>query len=938
MPERFTPSTPEPPRQPAREFAHPVLARAADLLEQTAALSPVIPPGSTHEIRPGFGTDPSLSHGACVRILIVDDTPAIHADFRKILVPECGSPLDAVEASLFGDTPLAAPTSRFELDSAYQGQEALGRVQSAVVDRKPYALAFVDVRMPPGWDGIETITRLWETDPDLQIVVATAYSDYSWTEILKRFGARDNLLVLKKPFDNVEVLQLAHALSRKWQLARQSRDRLGDLDRVIAQRTEQLNEAARHILRLNRLYSCLSKSNELAARTRSLDHLCQQACRIAVEDGSFRVAWVGMLAADGVTLTPFAYYGCSADYLKLVRISVNEGTPEGRGPAAAAFREGRYSICNTAREDPRLEAWREVISKFQVRSVGAFPLQVKERTVGVLVLYSTEVGFFNDDEIKLLDQLSADLSFALELVDQDRQLHLQGAALESAANSIVITDPQGLILWSNAAFTKMSGYTPDEIKGSPTSLLKSGKHEPEFYRDLWRTISSGQVWQGEVINRRKDGALYTEEMTITPVRGDNGRIANFIAIKQDITERKRAEEALRLTQEQLRQSQKLEAIGQLAGGVAHDFNNLLAIIRGNTELALMAPERFTPEQSECLAQVVTASERAADLTRQLLAFGRKQLMQARPLDLNEVVRNLTKMLQRIIGEHIELRCSCAPSLPPVMGDPGMIEQVLVNLVVNARDAMPSGGQLTISTQENIFDSLYAHAHAEARAGRFVVLSVQDTGTGIAPEILPRVFEPFFTTKEVGKGTGLGLATVYGIIKQHQGWVDAYSRPDSGSTFTLYLPVHESPVKAPDRSVNHAEPLRGSESILLVEDEEPVRKLTRRVLETFGYHVVEAASGREALELPSSQLAQMQLLLTDVIMPGGITGRELAERLTGQYPSLQVVFTSGYSGEVLGHDTEIMQRNKVRFLAKPCSPRQILTAIRNCLDQAWPASG
>ncbi len=398
-------------------------------------------------------------------------------------------------------------------------------------------------------------------------------------------------------------------------------------------------------------------------------------------------------------------------------------------------------------------------------------------------------------------------------------------------------------------------------------------------------------------------------------------------------DRIQTEETLRFTQEQLRQSQKLEAIGQLAGGVAHDFNNLLAVIRGNTELALLRPGQFGSEATECLNQVVAAADRAANLTRQLLAFGRKQVLQSQALNLNELVANLAKMLKRIIGEHLQLHTAYAPSLPTIQGDPGMIEQVLINLVVNARDAMPQGGQLTIATEEVSFDAGCVRDHPEARPGRFVTLAVRDTGTGISPEHLPRIFEPFFTTKEVGKGTGLGLATAYGTLKQHGGWIEASSQVGVGSTFTLFLPASSAAAGAPTNTTADSEPLRGNENILLVEDEDSVRRLTRRVLETFGYRVLEARSGREALDLSPSQLEQMDLLLTDVIMPGGVTGRELAERLTSERPNLKVVFTSGYSGEVLGHDTEIMRRSKTRFLSKPCSPRELLLAIRQCLDEA-----
>jgi CheY-like chemotaxis protein len=289
------------------------------------------------------------------------------------------------------------------------------------------------------------------------------------------------------------------------------------------------------------------------------------------------------------------------------------------------------------------------------------------------------------------------------------------------------------------------------------------------------------------------------------------------------------------------------------------------------------------------------------------------------------------MLKRIIGEDIHLQCSYAARSPFVQADVGMLEQVLVNLVVNSRDAMPRGGQLIIGTELRSFDTAQTDKNRETRCGRFVALSVRDTGTGISAEHLPRIFEPFFTTKEVGKGTGLGLATVYGIVKQHDGWIDVTTEVGVGSTFTLFLPAIDCPAAQAQGTPAVAPPLRGSETVLLVEDEEQVRALTRRVLETYGYQVHDAASGNEALELCRTKAPQIDLLLTDVIMPGGVTGRELAEKLTAQYAGLKVIFTSGYSGEVLERSTEFVRRIKSRFLSKPCSPRELLVALRQALD-------
>ncbi|MGA3285049.1 MAG: PAS domain S-box protein [Verrucomicrobiota bacterium] len=357
-------------------------------------------------------------------------------------------------------------------------------------------------------------------------------------------------------------------------------------------------------------------------------------------------------------------------------------------------------------------------------------------------------------------------------------------AVEQAAEVIVITDPKGVILYVNPAFERITGYTSSEVIGRNPRILKSGKHDAAFYQQMWDTLSHGKVWTGRVINKKKNGAFYEEEMSISPVFDSNGKIANYVAVKRDVTQ----EMAL---ETQLRQAQKMEIIGQLAGGVAHDFNNILTVIQGNASL-LQNAELKPIEKTECTQQIVQAAERAASLTRQLLMFSRKQVMQPTNLSLNEVVAQMTKMLRRVLGENISLQSNYAANLPFIHGDPGMIEQILMNLVVNARDAMSGGGSLTITTGAKTLNKEQAEQSPGASPGLHVWLAVSDTGSGIAPENLPRIFEPFFTTKEVGKGTGLGLATVYGIVQQHHGWITVTSEVNQGTTFQIHFPAVVNP--------------------------------------------------------------------------------------------------------------------------------------------------
>ena len=503
----------------------------------------------------------------------------------------------------------------------------------------------------------------------------------------------------------------------------------------------------------------------------------------------------------------------------------------------------------------------------------------------------------------------------------ERQAHIQSSALEAAANGIILTNTAGKILFANKAFCSMTGYTPEEVLGKTPNFLNSGKHDAAFFRELWKTILAGEVWQGEIINRRKDGTLYHEEITITPIRGADGEISNFIAIKEDITRRLRFKE-------QLHHMQKMEAIGQMAGGVAHEFNNLLTIIHGNAQLALSDRSHLKEENRQCLQQITDAAERAASLTRQLLAFGQKQDIQFQPLNLNHVIGNFTKILKRVIGEHIVFQCDYAENLPPVSADVGMIEQILVNLIINARDAMPAGGSISVRTEAVPVNAAYVDSHPEAHPGEFVCFTVSDTGTGIYPEYLPRIFEPFFTTKEAGKGTGLGLATVHGIVKQHQGWIDVSSELGRGTSFKIFLPASGSEMGKNRGTPTLPHPATGREKILLVEDDVAVRMVARDVLEASGYHVWEASDGLEALKIWKANAPQIDLLLTDVIMPGCLSGQELADRLQGERPGLKVILMSGYSPDQLGR---IHMHN--RILPKPFSLESLTKAVRSCLDTA-----
>jgi two-component system, cell cycle sensor histidine kinase and response regulator CckA len=753
------------------------------------------------------------------RILVIDDMPAIHEDFRKILIParDQSPELAQLEAAFMGPRVARRRRTKFTIDGALRGEEGLAMVQESLAQGRPYVLAFVDVRMPSGWDGIETIARLRKVDPAIQVVICTAYSDYSWEQMVDRLGQTDGLLILKKPFDTLEVLQLAETLNQKWLLARQAKLHLADLDRMVNQRTQELSRANEDL------------AQEMGERSRTQIRLS--------------------------AFSTLAY---------------------------------RLSAARTA------------------KAAGQIIVDTAEQLLGwdacLVELYSPDTGMLTH-------------VFHADLVDGQRKETLPGYLhrLPSPLARKIIQDGGLLILNEDSQQSQTARHRFGDIARASASIM----YVPVRDGTAVTGVLSIQSYTSNAYDQR---SLETLQILADHCGGAMDRI--------------RSEEALNRAQEQLRQSQKLEAIGQLAGGVAHDFNNLLAVIRGNADLAQMLGKGLSAEIAECLSQIIGASERAANLTRQLLAFSRKQRMQSHPANLNDVMMNFTKMLQRIIGEHIDLQCRFTAGLPPVQADVGMIEQVLANLVVNARDAMPQGGRLLLTSEEVTLEE-GAFSHPEARAGRFVCMAVKDTGAGIAPDDLPHIFEPFFTTKESGKGTGLGLATVYGIVKQHQGWIEVSSQMGLGSTFKLFLPALRGDIAPIHRHPPELQPRGGKETILLVEDEEAVRVVTHSLLERSGYRVLEATSGRDAFKVWQESGNRVDLLLTDVIMPDGISGCKLARELRTLYPALKIIFVTGYSGEVIGSDTDHLRQANSYFLQKPCPPHELLAAVRRCLDGLPP---
>ena len=620
------------------------------------------------------------------------------------------------------------------------------------------------------------------------------------------------------------------------------------------------------------------------------------------------------------------------------------------------------------------------------------------------------------------------------------------AALDEHA-IVAVTDSQGKITSVNDKFCAISKYSREELIGQDHRIINSGHHPKEFFRNLWATITNGRVWRGDIKNKAKGGSFYWVATTIVPFLAEDGKPRQYIAIRVDITERKRVEEALQRSEarvrrlvesnivgigigtldgkllngndaflnilgysreeilsgvlswdkitppeyngvdqqaveqlrntgiapawekefirkdgsrvavligivtlateqggmeavsfvvdiserkqleQQLRKAQKMEAIGQLAGGIAHDFNNLLTVIIGYSEFLLGRTGLDGKVHSYC-EEIMKAGNRAASLTRQLLAFSRQQVLAPTVLNLNTVVVETEKMLRRLIGEDIKLRTALDPTLGSVKVDPGQVEQIIMNLAVNARDAMPGGGKLVIETSNTDLDDEYAAHHPPFIAGRYVLLAVTDTGIGMDEETKTHIFEPFFTTKEIGKGTGLGLSTVYGVVKQSGGYIWVYSELGHGSVFKIYLPRVDQPVQQSRPSELAPEIHRGTETVLLVEDEESVRTLTRSLLEEEGYTVIEASSGTHALEVAGRHCGPIHVLLTDVVMPG-MNGRELAQKMIANYPAVKVIYTSGYTGSFSSHE-DLFDPGAI-LIQKPFSRTTLLRKVHDALD-------
>jgi PAS domain S-box-containing protein len=682
---------------------------------------------------------------------------------------------------------------------------------------------------------------------------------------------------------------------------------------------------------LNRVYAMLSNINQAILRGRDPQVLFQTACHIAVEDGGFPLAWLGLIDKQSGALVPQASAGKDEGYLDRLRLAL--GNPmTARGITGEAIRNERYSIVNDIAHDERMASWRDDALARGYRAAAAFPLVVSGAVQGTISLYAKEADFFSAEEITLLDGLAGDISYALEFAEQKRtSLEAEAALRESQQLFATVANTSPALIWMsgldkgytwfNEPWLAFTGRAMSEEQGNG---WVAGIHPEDLARCLQihaESFEARRPFATEYRLRRHDEEYRWILDQGQPRYDASGAFAGFIGSCLDLTEHRNLEN-------QMRHAMKMESIGTLAGGVAHDFNNILMAIIGYGQLTLMAMSQDDPQRPNIM-HILEGADRAARLTKDLLLFSRKQICELKSVDLTRIIKTVEKFIVRVIGEDIV----CETRLPDrpltVLADSHQLEQVLMNFATNARDAMPKGGTFSMTAEQITLNHDFIAAHGFGRSGPYALLTVADSGCGMDEQTRSRIFEPFFTTKEVGKGTGLGLAVVYGIIKQHGGYINVYSEPGRGATFRIYLPLIGAEAVEEINSTRENAPAPGTETILVAEDDASLRILARTTLTHFGYTVIEAADGEEAVRKFKENQAAIHLLLFDIVMPK-MNGQEAYEAISKIRPGIKTIFMSGYTPEMIREKVALGEA--APLLAKPLSPTELLRKVRTILDQ------
>ncbi len=840
--------------------------------------------------------------GRARAVLVVDDDP-VQLKLLKVTLTQLG----------------------FQVVTATNGTEALQRIR-----QQPPDAVVSDVLMPD-LDGYH-LCQVLRSDPTLAEVPVILVSHY-FTEEEDQHLARDvgaSALVVRGPDSQATIKAILAGLDRPPGVAnpqanRQDRQYQQRLIRQLECQATINTDFANRVAILEAELAILAGFVEalkdgpgiekalpdLVQRCLDTAGVSQGAAYLVAPDGSvYLSARVGYLLTDNDPL------GDLFGHTELLRQAIEQRAPvQIPSPVLAE------------------EATRDLLNRARASALVLIPICSGDECLGVLLLAATRQDF-STSWLNFARAIGGQIGQALALARAMSQLYDSEArwrgVVETAVDAIILIDERGNIEFFNPAAHQLFGYSAAEVRGQSIKLLMPDPYHSELNRYLQRYRTTGDHRiigvSHEVLARSKDGRMFPVELSISEVGLRDRRV--FTGILRDVSERKQAEEARARLEQQLLQSQKMEAIGRLAGGVAHDFNNLLTVIAGYADLLRSGLHPSDP-MAAFVGEIIKAGERAADLTKQLLAFSRKQIISPVILNLNDVLAGLEKMLHRLIGEDIDLAYVLDPELGQIKADPGQVEQVLLNLVVNARDAMPRGGKLTIETANVDLDAVALQGAEGMKSGAGVRLVVSDTGCGIDRATLPQIFEPFFTTKEAGRGTGLGLATVYGIVKQSDGHIIVYSEPGVGTTFNIYLPRLAAPATPPKSQLQEETVLHGTETVMVVEDGDALRALMTQVLERHGYTVLSARHGGEALLLCERHTGRIDLLVTDVVMPQ-LSGLELAQRLAPLRPNLKVLYVSGYTDEaVVRHG--VLSAN-MHFLQKPFTPTNLARKVRDVLQR------
>jgi PAS domain S-box-containing protein len=683
-----------------------------------------------------------------------------------------------------------------------------------------------------------------------------------------------------------------------------------------------------HLLRVNRALRTISSCSRLLIQAESETELLNLVCRMIVIHGGYKMAWVGFAENnESKSVRTVASSGFDEGYARNVRATWAD-EPRGHGPTGTAIRKGHPVVCRDILTDPKFAPWRLDAIERGYASTIALPIQTKGTVMGAVSIYAVEMDAFDMEEVNLLQELVNDLAYGImalrsradhtRAIDELRNREaLLNSLISTIPDRIYFKDRQSRFVKINESQAKRFGLKQaSDAIGKTDFDMFTEPHARQAFEDEQRIMSTGEPLIGQDEKETwPDGRITWASSTKVPLRDAEGRIYGLVGVSRDVTERKNLES-------QFLQSQKMEAFGQLAGGVAHDFNNILAAMLLQVSFIKMTA-KLPDEIVTQLGDLEELTARASGLTRQLLMFSRRQEMEKRTLDLNAVVKGTCNLLRRLIGEHVTLELKNSEEPLWIEADSGMVEQVMMNLCINARDAMPGGGRISIETR-----AVMPGSAAERSNRGHACLVVADTGFGMDAATRERIFEPFFTTKPVGKGTGLGLATVYGILQQHRGWVEVESAPGAGSTFRVFLPLHEKAEPAVSEQMP-GDLSRGTESILLVEDDEMVRHALATCLRRAGYNVTEAADGQQAVRLWEELRHDFNVLLTDFLMPGGLNGAQLADRLQRDKDSLRVIVISGYA--VLPDGAAIPWAKGTIRLAKPFEMRTLLETVRRSLD-------